>query len=139
MPLPDQSALGHEWATLQDNHEQYEKICLLIKLSVVAVFIACLAISVHVVVALLLMLLLWLQEAILRTGQSRLGVRILRIEQLVAEGISAPGYQLHSEWLAKRPGLLGLLAEYGRNLLRPTVAFPYIVLVLMTLALFMLP
>ena len=139
MSLPDQSAFGHEWATLQNNHEQYEKTSLLIKLSVVAVFIACLALSVHVVVALMLMLLLWLQEAMLRTSQSRLGERILRIEQLVAEGASAPGYQLHSEWLATRPGLAGLLAEYGKNLLRPTVAFPYIVLLLMTLALFMLP
>lgn len=139
MSFPDQSAFAHEWAILQNNHEQYERTCLLIKLSVVAVFVASLALSVHVVVALLLMLLLWLQEAISRTSQSRLGERILRIERLIAEGASAPGYQLHSEWLATRPGLAGLLAEYGKNLLRPTVAFPYIVLVMMTLALLVVP
>ena len=131
LPLPDTSAFGHEWATLQNNHEHYEKSCLLVKLSGIAVFIACLALSLDLVVTTLLMLIMWLQEAILRTSQSRLGDRILRIEQLLEQGgaLAAPAYRLHSEWLAARPGFAGLLAEYGRNMLRPTVAFPYVVLV----------
>ncbi|MEO5660759.1 MAG: hypothetical protein ABIQ90_13335, partial [Polaromonas sp.] len=60
-----------------------------------------------------------------------LGRRILRIEQLLGQDQTAATahYQLHSEWLATRPGFAGLLAEYGRNMLRPTVAFPYVVLI----------
>lgn len=130
MPLPDSSALGHEWAILQDNHEQYENTSLLIKLGGIALFVACLALSLDVVISLLLLLVLWIQEAVFRTSQSRLGRRILRIEQLLGQdqtATTAP-YQLHSEWLATRPGFAGLLAEYGRNMLRPTVAFPYVVL-----------
>ena len=131
MPLPDSSALGHEWATLQDNHEQYENTSLLIKLGGIALFVACLALSLDVVISLLLMLVMWIQEAVFRTSQSRLGRRILRIEQLLGQDQAATtaAYQLHSEWLAARPGLAGLVAEYGRNMLRPTVAFPYAVLI----------
>lgn len=130
MSLPDTSPFGHEWAILQDNHEQYEKVSLLIKLVSIALFLACLALSPDLLIALLLMLVMWMQEAVFRTSQSRLGDRILRIERLLAQAgpVSAPAYQLHSEWLAARPGFAGLLAEYGSNMLRPTVAFPYIVL-----------
>lgn len=137
LPHPDLSAFGHEWTVLQDHHEQYEKTCLLVKLSGIALFVACLALSMDPVITLLLVLVIWIQEAILRTGQSRLGQRILHIEQLIAEDASAPAsvpYQLHSTWLATRPGLAGLLAEYGRNMLRPTVAFPYVVLIGITVA-----
>jgi hypothetical protein len=139
LPLPDATPLGHEWAVLQNNHEQYEKTSLLIKLGVIALFVACLALSMDVFVTLLLVLVMWLQEAILRTSQSRLGERILLVEQHIAGGAQALAYQLHSEWRASRPGLAGLLAEYGKNALRPTVAFPYVVLVAVTVAWYLLP
>jgi hypothetical protein len=127
-----QPALGHEWATLQDNHEQYERSSLAIKLGAVVVLVAGLALGLDAAIGTLLMLILWLQEAIFRTSQARLGQRILRIEQLLAQSTAdAPAYQLHSEWLATRPGVVGLLAEYARNMLRPTVAFPYLVLLAM--------
>ena len=140
MPLPDSSALGHEWATLQNNHEQYESTSLLIKLGSIALFVACLALSLDVVISLLLTLVMWIQEAVLRTSQSRLGRRILRIEQLAGQDAleATVPYQLHSEWLATRPGFAGLLAEYGRNMLRPTVAFPYVVLMGITIMWFVL-
>ena len=128
MPDLETSALGHEWATLQDNHEQYEQNSLLIKLSGIALFISCLALTLPMVVALGLMLILWVQEGIFRTSQSRLGVRILRVEQLLGQGSPQAGYQLHTEWQASRPGVVGLLTEYGKSMLRPTVAFPYVVL-----------
>jgi hypothetical protein len=38
---------------------------------------------------------------------------------------------LHSEWLASRSGVPGLLREYAVSALRPTVAFPYAVLLLL--------
>jgi len=138
LPLPDTSSFGHEWAILQNNHEQYERTSLLIKLGNIALFVACLALSLDVVVSLLLMLLMWMQEAVFRTSQSRLGLRIVRIEELLARdapATTAP-YQLHSEWLATRPGFTGLLGEYGRNMLRPTVAFPHVVLLGITVVWF---
>ena len=130
------SALAHEWTTLQNNHEQHEKNGLLLKLAAVALLAASPALGLAAPALIALLLVLWLQEAILRTFQSRLGERILRIEHLLREGDGQPGAacQLHTEWLASRPGPAGLLAEYGKNMLRPTVAFPHAVLALLGLA-----
>ena len=129
------SALAQEWAILQHSHEQHERNSLLIKLAGVALLAASPALALSVPASVAMLLVLWLQEAIFRTFQARLGERILRIEQLLREGAtqSAVSCQLHSEWLASRPGMSGLLAEYAKNMLRPTVAFPYAVLVLISL------
>ena len=81
------------------------------------------------------MLVLWLQEAILKTFQARLGARLLRVEALLREADARPtqAMQLHSEWLAARPSGTALMREYAGSALRPTVAFPYPLLVLLTL------
>jgi hypothetical protein len=102
--------------------------------------VACIALSLDAAIVLVLMAILWLQEAISRTSQSRLGERILRIEQLLRDHAQdvAPACHLHSEWLAARPGFAGLLAEYGKNMLRPTVAFPYAALMGATMVWFAL-
>jgi hypothetical protein len=110
---------------------------LLIKLLAVLLCAVGFALALHEVVMVLLLLVLWLQEGIFRTSQARLGVRILRIEQGVVSG-ERSAFQLHSEWLASRPGLVGLLAEYGRSTLRPTVAFPYAVLLFLIVVLVVL-
>lgn len=130
------SALGHEWATLQNNYEQYEKNCLLIKLGSTALFVFCLVAELHTVPAAATVLILWIQEGIFRTYQSRLGERILRVEKLLRETSPQVVYahQLHTEWQASRPGFGGLLVEYAKSMLRPTVAFPYLVLILMLLS-----
>lgn len=133
MPISDANPLDREWVTLQNNFEQYEKGGLLIKLLAVVLCAAGFALALHEVLLGALLLVLWLQEGIFRTYQARLGTRILRIEHKLQNGEAAEGaaFQLHSEWLAARPGTLGLLAEYGASTLRPTVAFPYAVLLLM--------
>jgi hypothetical protein len=126
------SALGHEWAVLQNNHEQYEKNCLLIKLGSIVLFVSSLALTLNVATAVSLMLIMWVQEGIFRTYQGRIGERILHVEQLLRQSplqVSL-SYQLHTEWKATRPGVSGLLAEYGKSMLRPTVAFPHVVLML---------
>lgn len=129
-------SLGHEWITLQNNHEQYERGSLLIKLGSVALLVACFAMQLDAVTTCLLMLIMWTQEGIFRTFQSRLGERILRVERLLKQASpeTCLGYQLHSEWQASRPGLVGLLAEYGKSMARPTVAFPHLVLILIVIA-----
>jgi hypothetical protein len=130
MPNSEISAPAQEWITLQNNYEQYEKTALLIKLMAIVLCVIGFVLALHEVVIALLLLVLWLQEGIFRTTQARLGVRILHLEQGLRTGEVA-AFQLHSEWLASRPGILGLLVEYGASALRPTVAFPYAVLLIL--------
>lgn len=128
--------LQQEWTTLQHQHEQYERGALLIKLASVALFAFGLVCRLGPLWLGLLLGLLWLQEAMLKTYQARLGARLLRVEQGLRQDPAPAAFQLQSEWAATRPGGLGLLAEYGRSALKPTVAFPYAVLLL---ALILLP
>jgi len=122
--------LGQEWVTLQNNHEQYERASLFVKLLAILLCALGFALALHEVVTILLLLVLWLQEGIFRTSQSRLGARLLRIEQAIRNGESA-AFQLHSEWQATRPGSFGLIAEYAASSVRPTVAYPYLPLLLL--------
>jgi hypothetical protein len=132
--MPTLPTLSQEWTTLQDNHERYETGGLLLKLAGVAIWGVGMAWGRHELLVNLLVLILWIQEGVYRTFQARLGVRILRIEALLGrDDAEGAAFQLHSEWLANRPGVAGLLAEYGKSALRPTVAFPYAVLLLIGL------
>ena len=138
------AALGREWSTLQDNYEHYEGHSLLIKLAAVAVLLGGSVAGRGPWLVVAVLLVLWLQEGIFRTFQSRLGARLLQVEALLAEtsdradpagpaGTFRQGFQLHTVWLAQRRGAAGLLLEYAASAVRPTVAFPYVVLVLLAL------
>lgn len=75
-------------------------------------------------IALLLPLIMWLQEGSLRTYQSRLGEKILRVELLIRHNsvqTALFSYQLHSESVATHAGSMGLLTEYGKSMLRPSL------------------
>ena len=142
--------LAQEWTTLQNNHERYEMGGLLVKLASVALTGAGFALHLNLKLVAALLVILWVQEGIYRTFQSRLGQRILRVEQMIKLGMlgndapapvqNAPmhgvapqfpqgvAFQLHSDWLANRPGFLGLVGEYVRSACRPTVAFPHVLL-----------
>jgi hypothetical protein len=130
-----QQALSQEWATLQNNHEAQERNALWLKLAAILLVAGSWMTGLEPLLAAVLVLVLWLQEAILKTWQHRLAERLLVIEAMFThgpQGTDAP-FQLHSQWLAQRPGLSGLLAEYGRSALRPTVAYPYALLCLLAL------
>lgn len=132
---PTLPALSQEWITLQNNHEYYETGGLLLKLAGVAIWGVGMAWGRHELLVDLLVLILWIQEGVYRTFQARLGERILRIEALLGwDDADGMAFRLHSEWLANRPGMAGLLIEYGKSTLRPTVAFPYAALLLIGLA-----
>lgn len=149
--------LGQEWVTLQNNHAHHERIALALKLATVVLAVALLALSLPAVVVGVVVLLLWLQEGIFRTTQNRLGQRLLRVEGLLrqhqvprqdptrlphdasaheqavattAPDESAAPFQLHSQWHAARPKGLGLLREYALSACRPTVAYPYAIILL---------
>ncbi|MGQ3095205.1 MAG: hypothetical protein ACT6RP_17275 [Roseateles sp.] len=121
------SGLGDEWLALQAQHERYEALALGVKLAAFAVVV----LVPDPVLALPLLALLWLQDAVLKTFQGRLGDRLLAIEPALKSGEAAAPMQLHSDWLACRPRGMGLIAQYLKSALRPTVALPYPLLMLL--------
>lgn len=127
-----QAQLSQEWITLQNNYEQYERGGLLIKLVTLVLTVIGLIFDLAIVTLSVLIIVLWLQESIFRTYQARLGQRILRVEGLIKQDMPANGlaFQLHAEWLANRQGTLGLLNEYIASAIKPTVAFPYALLLI---------
>lgn len=129
-------ALAQEWSVLQRDHERYEMNALWLKALAFGLCFVALAVVVDLLLVGALIALIWLQEAIVRTGQARLGQRLLLIEAQLKRVSAAPvlAFQLHSDWLAGRGGLLRLVREYAVNALRPTVAFPYVALLLVLLA-----
>jgi hypothetical protein len=130
--------LGQEWTTLQNNHEHYERGALALKVVTVVFAFALLAVNLPALIVASVVAALWLQEGIYRTSQSRLGQRLLVLESLISGNESAVPFQLHTQWQAARPGVGGLLREYVGNALRPTVAYPYVVLIFGLLAVYVL-
>ena len=131
MAMDDKALLGQEWQTLQDNHEGYEKGALLIKLICIGLCLAGIAAQVAWPWLVVVVLLCWMQEGIFKTYQARLAERLLRVESLIAQAQSShAAMQLHSEWIASRPGGLGLVTAYAASACRPTVAFPYVPMLL---------
>lgn len=129
--------LAQEWTTLQNNHESHERSALLIKLVAVVLFAGAWLAGLEPLLGCALVLILWFQESVLKTWQTRLAARLLGIEAMIKRGLQSDDrpYQLHSQWLGQRPGLAGLLIEYGQNAVRPTVAFPYGALLLLAVIL----
>lgn len=122
--------LHQEWLTLQAQHERYEGLALGVKL---VAFVAAVVVP-DTPLAVALLALLWLQEGVLKTFQGRLGDRLLAVEAGLKAGEGIAPMQLHSDWQARRPRGAALLGEYLRSALRPTVALPYPLLMVLVLA-----
>lgn len=134
------SLLGQEWQTLQHNHEQHERNALLIKLVCVVICTAGLCAHVHFGWLGAVIVLLWLQEGIVKTYQKRLSDRLLVVEaHLQASVATSSGLtdgiamQLHTNWAATRPRGVRLIASYAMSACRPTVAYPYVPMLLVGL------
>ena len=126
------SAIQQEWVVLQTQYDSYEKHALYIKL--VNVLVCCLLL-VHTGLDILvpfLALVLWATEAIWKTFQSRIESRLLTVEKAIQEQQGYKAMQYNSAWQEMRPSLFGLIKEYTTHLFKPTVAFPHMVLVLVT-------
>lgn len=119
-----------QWLTMHRQYEHYENLALVIKLIAVLATLGGLISNLDYWPLLLLLCVLWLQEGIWKTFQSRLEESLLSLESTVAEDTLLP---LYTDWQQHRPGLLALITQYLRASLRPTVAFPYIVLMFITL------
>ena len=125
------NSLEREWEIIHRDHERYEQFALMIKLVTVLVVLACWVFAVDAVLTIIFIAVLWLQEGIWKTYQARLGARLLWIEQRLRAAGSKDGapYQLYSTWSAQPKNLLTTLTEYFANAIRPTVAYPYVVLI----------
>jgi len=121
--------LAKEWEILHKDHEKYDRYSLLIKLVTVLVCLLSIGLAAPLWLALIFIMVLWLQEGIWRTVQSRTSERLLSIEAMLKEPDNQSAMQFYSNWEANRPGTVGLIKEYLFNAIRPTVAYPYIILV----------
>ena len=120
----------HEWRLLQNQFDSYEKHSLYIKLlSIIAVLVVEIMDAVNIFIALALVVL-WLQDAIWKTFQSRIEPRLLQVEKYISEKSEASAFQFNSEYQRTRLYGVSLISEYLRQSIRPTVAFPHIVLIL---------
>lgn len=128
------SKLASEWSLLQNQYDSYEKYSLLIKLSSIGVLSTSHFTNHLSLFVLFLLLILWLQDAIWKTFQARIDIRLLQLEDYLSneqalENRDGFAFQFNSLYAQNRPGNVGLLKEYLGQSFRPTVAFPHIVLV----------
>jgi hypothetical protein len=128
-----QSGLAAEWAVLQQQYDSYEKFSLLIKLFAIGLLATLLFTSAQPLLIALL-LLLWLQDAIWKTFQARIDARLQVVEEGLAAHAPSPeslAFQYNRQFALERPGPAGLLGQYLRQALRPTVAYPHLLLVML--------
>lgn len=132
------SMLQQEWITLQNQFDSYEKYSLIIKLFnilVTSYLVFGLNLSFG---AIFICAVIWLQDGIWKTFQARIGERLEQVENALShsEPVDPPvqGMQFNIAWASSRKGAVGLVIEYIKQSLKPTVAYPHVLLVVMALA-----
>lgn len=129
--------LLEQWQTLHNSHEQYEQYALIIKLLAVIATLCIYISSLSILISLALIAVLWLQEGIWKTFQSRAADAIIGIEERLAisdseqSNDSEQPFLLYKQWQANRPNAKALINEYIKNSLKPTVLYPYLPLLLL--------
>ncbi len=136
--------LQKEWMTLQNSFDHYEKVSLLIKLFNILLTCYLSLITQAPEWAVVVCAVIWLQDGIWKTFQARTAVRLEQVEQYLAKlqtceetDKPAAGMQFNSMWAASRKGAVGLVTEYLVSCLKPTVAYPHLVLLLMAATVFL--
>mgnify|MGYP000414179459 CR=1 FL=1 len=128
------SHLAVEWSLLQNQFDSYEKYSLLIKLANIGVLAAAYFTDHLSVFTVCLLIILWLQDAIWKTFQSRIDSRLLQLESYLSnehtpQHCDGVPFQFNSLYLQNRPSNVGLVKEYLSQALRPTIAFPHLLLI----------
>ncbi|MCW8944044.1 MAG: hypothetical protein OQL27_04660 [Sedimenticola sp.] len=134
----EKQELKTEWCLLQNQFDCYEKHSLYIKLLSVIVLVAAEISDVITLFIVMLLMVLWLQDAIWKTFQSRIETRLLQVEKYIAEQSEERAFQFNSDYQRIRLNGLSLVNEYALQSIRPTVAFPHIVLILVVLVQYVL-
>ena len=122
--------LGTEWRLLQNQFDSYEKHSLYIKLSSIIVLLIAAVTGQTNSYIILILSVLWLQDGIWKTFQSRIEIRLLQIEKCIAEKSEENAFQFNTAYDEASLNGLSLVGEYARQSIRPTVAFPHSVLIL---------
>ncbi|MFK7888146.1 MAG: hypothetical protein AB8G16_14900 [Gammaproteobacteria bacterium] len=126
--------LAEEWRLLQTQCESYERHSLLIKLAATLLVGASFLIQPGLPLIMgAIVSILWLQDAIWKTFQSRLEARLLLLENKLSTAAQNPAphaeaFQLHTQFQAQRQRG-GTLKQYIAQATRPTVAYPYVALI----------
>lgn len=123
--------MENEWVLLQNQFDSYEKYSLMIKLANISILAIAYFTNKFGLFVVFLLLVLWMQDAIWKTFQSRIEARLLQLESGILNGAAEKAYQFNSQFEKQRPGTSALVGEYLRQAIRPTIAFPHLVLVVM--------
>lgn len=119
-----------EWCLLQNQFDSYEKHSLYLKIVGIISLVATTLLSLPVFLSALLLLIIWFQDAIWKTFQARIEQRLLQVEDYIASDSDESAFQFNNEFLRVRATGLSLIGEYIRQSIRPTVAFPHALLIL---------
>jgi len=130
----ERSKFEAEWCFLQNQFESYEKHSLYIKLFSILVLVVSVITNTVSCYIVLILGVLWGQDAIWKTFQSRIEPRLLQIEKAIAEQSNQAVFQFNLEYQKVSQSGAGLIKEYAKQAFRPTVAFPHVVLVFIMLA-----
>lgn len=121
-----------EWTVLQNQYDNYEKQALYIKLANLFLCSLLLFHSRFDWVVPILSILIWITEAMWKTYQGRIEHRLMVVEKAIAEQQGYKAMQFNTAWQEIRPSTFGLIKEYAKQAIRPTVAFPHVLLVALT-------
>lgn len=127
-----------EWSFLQEQCESYEKYSLLIKLSAICLISLAYFLDRLDIFIVFVLFILWMQDSIWKTFQSRIETRLLQLEIYILNAEEGEAYQLNSEFQKNRLGNIGLIAEYLQQAIKPTVAFPHSILIALSVVLIIL-
>lgn len=123
-------ALTGEWKVLQNQFDSYEKHSLYIKLVALVLLTTGLFSDLSLWMLLPILAIVWLLDGIWKTFQARIEVRLLKVEQAIAQSQEITACQFNQDFLTQRLGVVGLVGEYLKSALRPTVAYPHVLLIL---------
>jgi len=132
--MSNKSEFQQEWLALHTSYDRYEWSGLVIKITAVVLYFSSLFLSLQALMVCIILAVLWLQEGIWKTFQSRTEQRLLNIEAGLSNLAGSQAFNFYTEWQENRPSHLGLIAEYAKHIVRPTIAYPYSVLIVLTLA-----
>lgn len=129
MTTETRNVLQQEWMTLHQSYEKSETLAFVIKLVSVIVCLSGFVFYLNTLITSLLLCVLWLLEAIWKTFQGRTEQRLLSIEKAWQQSDANVALNFYQHWSASRPGSAQLIGEYFKHAIRPTIAFPYLVLI----------
>jgi len=104
-----------EWCLLQNQFDSFEKHSLYIKLLSIIVLLAAEISDVISIIIVLVLVVLWLQDAIWKTFQSRIEPRLLKIEKYISEKSEESVFQFNSEYHRDRLSGISLIKSMSAN------------------------